>query len=288
MNRFIEILEKDIISTIEGLTGITPKLTLNNEEEITQNIAIMPPLACMHISSMGDIEGKIALCMPSILATVLADMMLGGEGEGKEEMNDEDLDAAKEIVSNIFGGFSTSLSAQKELPKLTFSIDDVEFINENDEISLEKYFQIYTYNIEISNTNSQLYIAVDNNITSNFVAQKATQQPPSQAPAKKKTNNNCSNDEEELSPSEIKNISLIMDVKLPVRVRIGSRKMLLKDVLSMDIGSVIELNQLANDPLDILVGDKVIAQGEVVIVDGNFGIQISEIGTKRERLEKLR
>ncbi len=287
MNQFIEILEKDIVSTIEGLTGITPKLTLNNEEEITQNIAIMPPLACMHISSLGDIEGKIALCMPPTLATALGDMMLGGEGESKEEMNDEDLDAAKEIVSNIFGGFSTSLSAQKELPKLTFNIDDVEFISENDEISLDKYFKIFTYNMEVSNISSQLYIAIDKNIASNFVVQKEEEQPLSQTPTKKKSNNGCSN-EEELSPSEIKNISLIMDVKLPVRVRIGSRKMLLKDVLSMDIGSVIELNQLANDPLDILVGDKIIAQGEVVIVDGNFGIQISEIGTKRERLEKLR
>ena len=56
----------------------------------------------------------------------------------------------------------------------------------------------------------------------------------------------------------------------------------------MDIGSVIELNQLANDPLDILVDDKVIAKGEVVIVDGNFGIQITDIGTKRDRLEQLR
>ena len=54
-----------------------------------------------------------------------------------------------------------------------------------------------------------------------------------------------------LSSEEMKNIALIMDVKLPVRVRIGRKKMLLKDVLNMDIGSVIELNQLANDPLDI-------------------------------------
>ena len=87
---------------------------------------------------------------------------------------------------------------------------------------------------------------------------------------------------------DMKNISLILDVKLPVRVRIGKKKMLLKDVLNMDIGSVIELNQLANDPLDILVDDHVIAQGEVVIVDGNFGIQITTIGTKRDRLNKLK
>ena len=92
----------------------------------------------------------------------------------------------------------------------------------------------------------------------------------------------------DLDESEMNNISLIMDVKLPVRVRIGQTRMLLKDVLSMDIGSVIELNQLANDPLDILVDNKVIAQGEVVIVDGNFGIQITTIGTRRDRLNQLK
>jgi flagellar motor switch protein FliN/FliY len=91
-----------------------------------------------------------------------------------------------------------------------------------------------------------------------------------------------------LSSDEMNNIALIMDVKLPVRVRIGKKRMLLKDVLNMDIGSVIELNQLANDPLDILVDNHVVAQGEVVIVDGNFGVQITTIGTKKERLTQLK
>jgi len=77
-------------------------------------------------------------------------------------------------------------------------------------------------------------------------------------------------------------------VELPVRVRIGTKTVLLKDVLNMDIGSVVELDQLANEPLDVLVGDKIIAKGEVVIVDGNFGIQITEIGTPRERLSQIR
>jgi flagellar motor switch protein FliN/FliY len=99
---------------------------------------------------------------------------------------------------------------------------------------------------------------------------------------------NSVNTSRKLDEGEMKNIGLIMDVKLPVRVRIGKKKMLLKDVLSMDIGSVIELNQLANDPLDILVDDHVIAQGEVVIVDGNFGVQITSIGSKRDRLTKLK
>ena len=284
MNQFIEILEKNIISTIEGLTGFAPELTFVNEENALKNISIMPPLACSHISSSGDIDGKLMICLTPALATTLGDLMLGGEGESKEDMNEEDLDATKEIISNIMGGFSTSLSAQKELPKLTFNVDDIEFINEDSEVDISNYSKIYTYNAKIANTNSELYIAVDENILSNFTPQDQEEESEIKNSSK---SSNC-NDEEELSPTEIKNISLIMDVKLPVRVRIGSRKMLLKDVLNMDIGSVIELNQLANEPLDVLVGDKVIAKGEVVIVDGNFGIQISEIGTKRERLEKLR
>uniref|UniRef100_UPI0027383194 flagellar motor switch protein FliY n=1 Tax=Helicobacter pylori TaxID=210 RepID=UPI0027383194 len=87
---------------------------------------------------------------------------------------------------------------------------------------------------------------------------------------------------------EIRNIRMLLDVKLNVKVRIGQKKMILKDVVSMDIGSVVELDQLVNDPLEILVDDKVIAKGEVVIVDGNFGIQITDIGTKKERLEQLK
>jgi flagellar motor switch protein FliN/FliY len=286
VNKFIDVLEKDIVSTIEGLTGIAPTLALSSKDEITKNIAIMPPLVCMHISSAGDIEGKIAFCMTPILATALGDMMLGGEGESKEEMNEDDLDATKEIVSNILGGLSTSLSAQKNLPKLSFTINDIEFIGENDDIKLTTYSTILTYNLKISEINSQLYIAIDDTLLSAFF-ESEIEKKVEKKEVRKAKNNNCDNDEE-LSQNEMKNISLIMDVKLPVRVRIGSRKMLLKDILNMDIGSVIELNQLANDPLDILVGDKVIAQGEVVIVDGNFGIQVSEIGTKRERLEKLR
>ncbi len=287
MSSFIEILEKDIASTIEGLTGVLPTLSLSGEDEITKNIAIMPPLVCLHVSTSGDAEEKMAICMTPSLATALGDMMLGGDGESKEEMNDDDLDATKEIVSNIFGGFSTSLSAQKDLPKLSFKIDDVEFISENDTIDLSSYYKIYTYNVRIAAIDSQLYIAIGKNLLSKIATKDTKKETIRSEKTSSHEKTECG-EKEELSAIEMKNISLIMDVKLPVRVRIGSKKMLLKDVLNMDIGSVIELNQLANDPLDILVGDKVIAQGEVVIVDGNFGIQISEIGTKRERLEKLR
>jgi flagellar motor switch protein FliN/FliY len=85
----------------------------------------------------------------------------------------------------------------------------------------------------------------------------------------------------------MKNLEMLLDIKLMLRVRIGSKIMLLKDVIGMDIGSIVELNQLAKEPLDILIEDKKIGEGEVVIVDGNFGIQITSIGSKEDRLRTL-
>jgi len=220
------------------------------------------------------------------IATAIGDMMLGGEGDEKEEMDAEDLDATKEIISNILSSFSRSLGSQKNMPKLEFDIDGIEYIDANSQIDFKGYEKLFIYNLAVHNSHDTIAFAITHElipligeeIAPSFVSderEEYTYEEPKKVVMG-------------ISPEELSNIELIKDVRLPIRVRIGSKKMLLKDVLSMDIGSVIELDQLANDPLEILVGDKVIAMGEVVIVDGNFGVQIGEIGTKRERLEKLR
>jgi flagellar motor switch protein FliN/FliY len=67
------------------------------------------------------------------------------------------------------------------------------------------------------------------------------------------------------------------DVKVKLKVRIGTKKMLLSEIIKMDIGSSIELDNIANEPLEILIEDKIIGYGETVIVDGNFGIQITRL-----------
>jgi len=73
------------------------------------------------------------------------------------------------------------------------------------------------------------------------------------------------------------NINIIKDIRLKVSLRVGSKLFLLRDIVNMDIVSVIELDQLVNDPLEILVENKVVALGEVIIIDGNFGVQISKL-----------
>lgn len=285
MSDFPGVFASEAIATIEGLTGQAPTITLKESEDISIISNVIPPIAQIHISFSGAASGRGIVMMPPQLATALGDMMLGGEGESQDTMSDEDMDATKEIVSNIVGAMSTTLSSQKELPKFTIKPEKAEFIQESGEVNLDAYSKMFVFTFSLGSINSLMMLAIDETINNALSGE--------QAPAPKVSSGGSIFDEPsepamKLDDGEMKNIGLIMGVKLPIRVRIGKKKMLLKDVLSMDIGSVIELNQLANDPLDILVDDHVIAQGEVVIVDGNFGVQITSIGSKRDRLNKLK
>lgn len=285
MGTFVQLLQQEIVSTIEGLTGIAPKVELNKEESGESKIKLVPPLARLDVSVDGDMHGRMRVTIATSIATAIGDMMLGGEGEEKEEMDDEDLDAIKEVISNILSSFSRSLGSQKNMPKLNFTIDKVSYIDPNNEIDFKGFEKLFIYNLSIHNSHDNIAFAINSDLVS-IIGEEG--QASFQKVVEEHVQETAKKPAVSMSPEKLSNIELIKDVKLPIRVRIGSKKMLLKDVLSMDIGSVIELDQLANDPLEILVGDKVIAMGEVVIVDGNFGVQIGEIGTKRERLEKLR
>ena len=84
------------------------------------------------------------------------------------------------------------------------------------------------------------------------------------------------------------NIDLLMDVELDATLRFGERQMLLRDVLELSPGAVVELDRQINDLVDLLVGSKVVARGEVVVVDGNYGLRVTEMATAQERIESLK
>ncbi|HZK00882.1 MAG TPA: flagellar motor switch phosphatase FliY [Tissierellaceae bacterium] len=86
----------------------------------------------------------------------------------------------------------------------------------------------------------------------------------------------------------IKNIDLIMDVPLDISVVLGRTKKSIQDILNLGAGSLIELDKLAEEPVEILVNGKQIALGEVVVVDENFGVRITSIVSNAERLKSLK
>ncbi len=86
---------------------------------------------------------------------------------------------------------------------------------------------------------------------------------------------------------KIKKLDLILDIPLRVSVELGRTKMLVNDLLQLGQGSVIELNKLAGEPLEVLVNEKLVARGEVVVVNEKFGIRLTDIISPIERIEKL-
>ncbi len=88
--------------------------------------------------------------------------------------------------------------------------------------------------------------------------------------------------------SAIKDIDFLLDVPLQVSVEVGRAKMLIKDFLKMKEGGVIELDKMADEPLDLYVNSRLIARGEAVVVNEKFGLRLIDVVSTMERLEKLR
>ncbi len=94
---------------------------------------------------------------------------------------------------------------------------------------------------------------------------------------------------EELEPKSapgrlVSDIDLLMDIPLAIAVELGKAKCYVKDLLNLTIGSIVELDKLAGDPVDILVNGKLFAKGEVVVIDENFGVRIQEIVNKDQTI----
>ncbi|RDU73166.1 flagellar motor switch protein FliY [Helicobacter aurati] len=278
MNDFIELFVQEVVATIDGMMGRTAVVTHQKDSDVSDDLLSQPfGKVDVNVILDGANVSSLAFIMPELLATSLPDLMMGGEGNtGKELMDDDDKDGLKEVFQSITGAFATALGGHEKLPHFSFSITNVDNVQTEGELS--GYDKAAHFDIRIDSVESEFILLTKNDLLSH--AQQDTKEEASSPATNAK--------DVSLSSKEMRNIGMLLDIGLSVKVRIGQKRMLLKDVLSMDIGSVVELNQLASDPLEILVNDKIIAKGEVVVVDGNFAVQITEIGTKKERLESIR
>lgn len=85
-----------------------------------------------------------------------------------------------------------------------------------------------------------------------------------------------------------KNIDFILDIPMNVAVYVGSTKMAIRDLLQLAQGSVIELDKLAGEPMEVMVNNKLVARGEVVVVNEKFGIRLTDVVSAAERVQQLR
>ena len=278
------IVKSELSTTLESLLSVSSSV----EDVALATAGEYAEHKCLKVDSTFEFGGnssKWTYLIPTEAATKFEYLMLGGVTDLKSEIDDEINDAVKEIVSTISGSIVTSINAQgfDDITGLKFTLGDSSIINCSDEENLEKGYKLsFTLNDETF----QLVIIFDDVITpyvSGFGSKEVAnssggtvQESASGAPSA--SSNVLSSI---LGEESIDNLRLLFDIKMRLSVRLGTKTCLLRDVVSWDIGEIIELSQMTSEPLDILVNGVAIGKGEAIIVDGKFGIKIKTIGLKK-------
>lgn len=84
------------------------------------------------------------------------------------------------------------------------------------------------------------------------------------------------------------NLDIVLEIPVTLSLEIGRTRMRIADLLKLSTGSVIDLNKMVDEPLDILVNGRLVAQGEAVVIDGKFGVRVTDIISQQERLKNIR
>jgi len=275
------ILQSELINTFESLLSLESKV--HNVIKISQNdIDENQHLKIdINISFSGN-NSSIIMYLPTLIATKFEYFMLGGIGDIKQSIDDEIIDACKEIIATIGGGLSTTINAQgfDDISSFSFNISDSTLIESSD---ISDDINLYRFNIAFNEEDVDLLIKFDDVILpflSNIASGEKIQEidEPSNNDVLEQNTSSLDPVLAMLGENSSDNLKLLFDVKLKFSVRLGTKTFLLKDIVNWDIGEIIELDQMVNEPLDILVNNIKVGEGEAVIVENKFGIKIKYIG----------
>lgn len=260
-----------------------------------------------------DLTGTLAFAISKPEVAILADLML--MGSGNSDYSDEHKDAIQEIVNQVMGSVITTLDSQLHASVEIGQSEAVDFSGIND----VKNGGVGTVALRVEGFPDQkvlLYLddalmqsikarssagssaALDTSLSSLGIgsgASTASASAPVSAPASAGT---------PLPPPPVtasaamvggpfgstgnKALDLLMDIELPIVIELGRTQMSLKRILEIGPGAIVEMDRLAGEPVDILINGKVVARGEVVVVDENFGVRIISLVTPEERIKLLR
>ncbi|CAM3956817.1 FliM/FliN family flagellar motor switch protein [Arcobacter cloacae] len=282
------ILKEELSNTLEQLLSKNSQVDSITKLEV-ENFDSTQLIECIVKFDFKGISSQIIFYVPTLSATKFEYLMLGGMGDLKEHIDDEITDAVNEIISNICGSFCTSVNAQG-LPDVGSIKSEVKNSSIVEGTVLSSKTNAFEFIISLDSEKLPLVIYFDqlispffssitgvSNTTSNEVEAKIVPSVQS-APT---TNNTHS------SMHTPRNLELLYNVKLKLSVRLGTKVVLLKDILRWDVGEIIELEQMVNEPLEILVNGVRIGEGEAVIVEGKFGLKIKKIGNEDLRLSQI-
>lgn len=279
------ILKSELANTLEQL--LSKKTKVDSVEKFKNDTNLTQLIECNVKLDMKGLSSRIHFYIPAVSATKFEYLMLGGMGELKETIDDETTDAINEIVSNICGSFSTLVNAQglSDVGSIKSEIKSTIKV-ENSVLSAKD--DAYEFTISLDDEKYRLMVVFDKLLLPYFSAITGIYQeePKVQVIPSASVSNNTGSSNSSVTPTS-KNLELLYNVKLKLSVRLGTKIVLLKDILRWDVGEIIELEQMVNEPLEILINGVKIGEGEAVIVEGKFGLKIKRIINEDFQIDKI-
>lgn len=294
----------------------TPMVSITSLEGLKNSFEV--PNIALEVEYTTGIVGLNLLVMKTSDASVIANLMMGGDGTAENiELSEIEISAVSEAMNQMIGSAATSMATMfsREVnispptSKVWADLSDnlSEKIDESEDV-VKVSFKLNIGNLIDSNIMQILPVNTAKKIVSIMMGQDTNEVV--------HNNNHKSEVREERvvmenfekpievepmvqvhqaefqplkssSPSNHQNIDLILDVPLEISVVLGRTKKNIKDILNLGTGSLIELDKLAEEPVEVLVNGKRIAYGEVVVVDENFGVRITNIVSSSERVKSL-
>jgi flagellar motor switch protein FliN/FliY len=299
--------QSSVINTLIG-KNIDFEIKEYPDSEKAQKIYEENDFLRIELPLSGAVEGSQWIYMEKSRIAMLADLMV--MGDGMAEYNEEEhLDAIKELYSAVNGGYASQLGGKAggtvssgdigvspsleeshnfsdKTALLEVSIKDSEPFDILIEQSLplyEKLSELFGGSPAQSSTpdddqeeDEDLLSQDEINSLSDASSQMGSADTPT-SPQPRRVN-----------PASQKNIDMLLDIDLDISIELGKTEISIKRVLDMAPGSMVELDNFAGEPVNLLVNNKVVAKGEVVVVDENFGVRIISLVSPEERIKSLR
>ncbi len=288
-------LKDELANTLEQL--LSKSVSIDSVSEL--DVDSLGDSQCIDVSvkfDFSNISSNWNFFVPTVTATKFEYFMLGGMGDLKEHIDDEITDAVNEIISNICGSLCTTVNAQS-FPDVSSIKSELQgsSIKDCKELGIEQKF---FFDLTLDGEKLPVYIGFDESIIPYLSqitgvessASETISAVQSATPSSSQPSSGNSSDlgiSSLLSEDAAQNLQLLFDIKLRLSVRLGTKNFLLKDILRWDLGEIIELEQMVNEPLEILVNGVKIGEGEAVIVEGKFGLKVKNIGNSLSRLSQL-
>ncbi len=267
----------------------------------------------VRVQTAGAVESHSWLLLREQDVQVLVDLMMGGEGTSPRPLSREMLlSGAGEAMNQMMGSATTALADFLGAP-VTISPPEVAVLDREDAAdclrpSGDQLVRV-TFHLQVDGLmESVFYQLYDAQVLPQLVelgtraarrvagtqptatgttppTPPAPPEPPKPAPVARPVE--FTPLEPRPAPPAGRNIELLLDVPLQVTVELGRTRMRIRDVLSLGLGAVIELERAAGEPVDLYVNDRLFARGEVVVIEENFGVRVTEILSPEQRVRTL-